>query len=118
MGFWPGQVWPPPAISMSTTSLPSRPPLQVLRVTVMPSQGMIRNQLLGRPDNYYASLPGRYRAINARAIDAAARTYLQGDRLTFVVVGTRKLIEPQLKGIGLPVEFASAADTDVDSAAK
>ena len=80
--------------------------------------GMIRNQLLGRPDNYYASLPGRYRAINARAIDAAARTYLQGDRLTFVVVGTRKLIEPQLKGIGLPVEFASAADTDVDSAAK
>ena len=72
---------------------------------------MIRNQLLGRPDNYYATLPARYRAVDARAIDAAARTYLQGDQLTFVVVGERKLIEPQLKGLALPVEFVAAPDT-------
>ena len=72
--------------------------------------GMIRNQLLARPDDYYATLPARYRAIDAKAIDAAARTYLQGEGLTFVVVGERKLIEPQLKGLALPVEFVAGAE--------
>ncbi len=72
--------------------------------------GIIRNQLLSRPDNFYATLPARYRAVDAHAIDTAARTYLQGDGLTFVVVGTRKLIEPQLAGIALPVEYVAAAD--------
>ena len=71
---------------------------------------MIRNQLLGRPDNYYATLPARYRAVDAHAIDAAARTYLQADGLTFVVVGERKLVEPQLKGLDLPVEYVAGAD--------
>ena len=72
---------------------------------------MVRNSLLGRPDNYYATLASRYRAIDAKAIDAAARSFLQPDSLTFVIVGTRKLIEPQLKGLGLPVEFQSAPET-------
>jgi len=71
-------------------------------------QAMVRNDLLGRPDNFYATLASRYRTIDGKAIDAAARTYLQPDGLTFVVVGTRKLIEPQLKGIGLPVEYITA----------
>ena len=74
--------------------------------------GMIRNQLLHRPDDYYASLPARYRALDAKAIDQAARTWLQGDALTFVVVGTRKLIEPQLKGLALPVEFVDVPGGD------
>ncbi|MEO6718268.1 MAG: pitrilysin family protein [Novosphingobium sp.] len=71
---------------------------------------IIRNQLLHRPDNYYATLPTRYRAVDAKAIDTAAQTYLQGDALTFVVVGTRKLIEPQLKDVPLPVEYVAGAD--------
>ena len=66
------------------------------------------NELLGRPDDYYNTLPARYRAIDAAAIDAAAQTYLQPDGMTIVVVGTRKLVEPQLKGIGLPVEYRAA----------
>ena len=73
--------------------------------------GIIRNQLLHRPDNYFATLPARYRAVDAHAIDAAAQTYLQGDALTFVVVGERKLIEPQLKGLALPVEYVAGADS-------
>jgi zinc protease len=72
--------------------------------------GIIRNQLLGRPDNFYATLPSRYRAVDAHAIDAAAQKYLQGNELTFVIVGTRKVIEPQLKGLTLPVEFAVVPD--------
>jgi zinc protease len=67
------------------------------------------NQLLGRPDDYYATLASRWRAVQAGAIDAMARQYLQPDGLTFVVVGDRKQVEPQLKALGLPLEFAPAA---------
>jgi predicted Zn-dependent peptidase len=71
-------------------------------------QAMIANQRLGRPDDYYATLPSRYRAIDAKALDSAAKTWLQSEGLVFVVVGDRKVIEPQLKGLGLPLEFAPA----------
>jgi predicted Zn-dependent peptidase len=69
---------------------------------------MLQNELLGRPDNYYATLASRYRAVDAKALDAMAKTYLQPDGLTFVVVGDRKQVEPQLKALGLPVEIAPA----------
>lgn len=64
--------------------------------------------LLGRDDDYQVRLPDRYRAIDAAAIDAAARQYLQPQGLLFVVVGDRKLIEPQLRKLGLPIEIAPA----------
>jgi predicted Zn-dependent peptidase len=72
---------------------------------------ILGNDILGRPDDYYATLATRYRALDAAALDAAARTYLQPDGLTFVVVGDRKQVEPQLKGIGLPIEIAPAVET-------
>ncbi len=68
---------------------------------------VISNDRLRRPDNYYATLPSRYRAIDAAAIDNAAKQYLQPQGLTFVVVGDRKLVEPQLQGLGLPVEVST-----------
>lgn len=74
-------------------------------------QAVLTNQRLGRADDYYATLPARYRAIDATALDAAARTWLQPQGLVFVVVGDRKVVEPQLKGLGLPVEFAAAPKT-------
>ena len=67
---------------------------------------IILNDRLGRPDDYVAKLPTLYRSIDARALDAAAKTYLGADNLVFVVVGDRKVIDPQLKGIGLPIEYA------------
>ncbi len=69
---------------------------------------IIGNDRLGRPDNYYATLPSRYRTIDATALNTAAKTWLQPDGLTYVIVGDRKIVEPQLKGIGLPVEFVTA----------
>ncbi|MET0180409.1 MAG: insulinase family protein, partial [Novosphingobium sp.] len=68
---------------------------------------IVINDRLGRPDDYYATLPSRYRAIGAAALDAAAREHLQPDDLVFVVVGDRKLIDPQLAGLGLPIEHAA-----------
>ena len=49
--------------------------------------------------------------IDQAALDRAAATYLQPDGLVFVVVGDRKLVEPQLKDLGLPVEIAPAVDS-------
>jgi predicted Zn-dependent peptidase len=71
-------------------------------------QALLTNQRLGRPDDYVTTLPARYRAIDAAALDAAAKTWLGPQGLTFVVVGDRNVIEPQLKGLGLPVEYAKA----------
>jgi len=71
-------------------------------------QAIVTNQRLGRPDDYVSTLPARYRALNAAALDAAAKTWLGPQGLTFVVVGDRKVVEPQLKGLGLPVAYAPA----------
>ena len=72
---------------------------------------LVSNQLLGRPDDYQATLPTRFRAIDRKAIDDAARTWLQPDGLVIVVVGDRKSVEPQLAGLGLPVEIVSPVDS-------
>lgn len=69
---------------------------------------IITNERLGRPDDYIVTLPSRYGAIDAKAIDDAAKQWLHPEGLVFVVVGDRKQVEPQLEGIGLPVEIAAA----------
>ena len=66
------------------------------------------NLILGRALDYQTSLPGRYRAIDAAAINATARQYLQPQGLIFVVVGDRRLVEPQLRKLGWPLEIAAA----------
>ena len=66
------------------------------------------NERLGRPDDYMATLPARLRSVDTAALDTAAAKWLQPGGLTFVVVGDRKVIEPQLAGLGLPVEVAQA----------
>jgi len=73
------------------------------------------NELLGRPDDYQVKLPETYRAIDKAEIDEAARTYLGPDGMLIVVVGDRALVEPQLQGLDLPVEYVEA-DTSVSEA--
>ncbi|WP_334185740.1 M16 family metallopeptidase [Novosphingobium sp.] len=67
-----------------------------------------KNERLGRPEDYYVTLAAKYRTIDAKAIGAAATQYLQPRGLTFVVVGDRKVVEAQLKGLGIPVEVREA----------
>jgi predicted Zn-dependent peptidase len=71
---------------------------------------LLTNQRLKRPDNYQATLPAVYRAIDAKAIDAAAARYLQPEGMVIVVVGDRKVIDPQLKTLGMPIEYEKAED--------
>ena len=66
-----------------------------------------RNALLGRPDDYYPRLPARYRALTTAELNKAALE-LTANRTTWVVVGDRKAVEPQLKSLGLPVEVRAS----------
>ena len=71
---------------------------------------LLDNQRLKRPDDYQAKLPGIYRALDAKAIDAAAAQYLQPDQMVIVVVGDRSKIDDQLKTLGMPIEYVKAED--------
>jgi predicted Zn-dependent peptidase len=76
---------------------------------------IIENAELGRPDDYYVTLPDRYREIDRAALDAAARQYLGPDNLTIVVVGDRKVIDSQLASLRLPITYLDV-DTNVSNA--
>ena len=67
--------------------------------------GIVNNRRLGRPETYYTQLASHYRAVDAKAIDAAAAQYLQPEGLITVVVGDRKVVDPQLQALGLPIEY-------------
>jgi predicted Zn-dependent peptidase len=71
---------------------------------------LLENQRLGRPDDYFEQLPEVYRALDAKAIDAAAAEYLRPDDLVIVVVGDRGAIDEQLAGLGMPVEYLEASE--------
>ncbi|WP_375395670.1 M16 family metallopeptidase [uncultured Sphingomonas sp.] len=67
------------------------------------------NQIYGRPDDYQATLPARYRALTAPVLDAAAKSAIDPDRITWVVIGDAAKVKPQLDTLGLPVEVVPAA---------
>jgi len=71
---------------------------------------MMKNTMLGRPDDYYATLPARYRAMTPADLDKAARAAIDPKRLIWVVIGDAKAVKPQLDGIGLPVEMGTAGN--------
>jgi zinc protease len=64
-----------------------------------------------RPDTWYEALAARYKAMTASGLDSAARTMKLGDALVYVVVGDRKVVEPQLKKLGIPYEIAPPVDS-------
>jgi len=61
------------------------------------------NYVLDRPDDYQVTLARRYRALTVAELNAQVPA-LSSDGMTWIVVGDRKLVEPQLKATGLPVE--------------
>jgi zinc protease len=69
---------------------------------------MISNDLLKRPDDYYATLTDKYRGFTLPQLNAAARKALRPDRFVYVVVGDAKQVRPQLDSLGLPVEVVPA----------
>ncbi|OYY71599.1 pitrilysin family protein [Sphingomonas sp. 28-63-12] len=70
---------------------------------------MLDNDQYKRPDDYYATITQKYRAMTLGELDAAARAALDPARFVWVVVGDAKVVRPQLDSLGLPVEVVPAA---------
>jgi hypothetical protein len=64
--------------------------------------------LLDRPDNYYETLPGKYRALTTATADQAIRSAIDPNGFTWIVVGDAGKIRPQLDKLGLPIEVTEA----------
>jgi predicted Zn-dependent peptidase len=81
---------------------------------------MQTNDLLKRPDDYYATLTPRLRALTLSELRSAAARTIEPDKFTWVVIGDAAKVKPQLDTLGLPVEVmpASAVASTSSTAAK
>ena len=70
---------------------------------------MQANDLYKRPDDYYATITTRYRALTRPQLATAIDGALDPAKTIWVVVGDAKVVRPQLDGLGLPVEVVPAA---------
>lgn len=66
-----------------------------------------RNAVYDRPDDYQVTLAARYKALTTAELNHAALQLTNG-AMVWIVVGDRKLVEPQLAKLGLPVEIRKA----------
>ena len=67
------------------------------------------NDLYKRPDDYYATITARYRALTLPQLNTAVQAALDPRRAIWVVVGDARVVRPQLDTLGLPVEVVPAA---------
>ncbi|WP_310098329.1 pitrilysin family protein [Sphingomonas sp. BE138] len=70
---------------------------------------MQANDLYGRPDDYYATITQKYRALTLPQVTAATKAAIDPAKFVWVVVGEAAKVKPQLDTIGLPVEVMPAA---------
>jgi len=71
----------------------------------------------GRPFDYVETLPARYRALTPEKLDAAARGLFQPAKFSWVVVGDKAVVLPQLKTLGLPIRVIDSAAKPAEEAA-
>jgi zinc protease len=62
---------------------------------------LLSNDRFGRPDEYVSSLKGQYEDVNLEGIQGAAEEVMHPEKLTWLIVGDRTQIEPQLRELGL-----------------
>ncbi|MGN6058413.1 MAG: M16 family metallopeptidase [Sphingomicrobium sp.] len=69
---------------------------------------MMSMDVLKRPDDYYETLPAKYRAQTPASLDQAARSALDPKGFTWIVVGDAAKVKPQLEKLGMPIEVVEA----------
>ena len=69
---------------------------------------MMSMDLFGRPDDYYETLPAKYRAQTTASLDQAIRSAVDPKAFTWIVVGDAAKVRPQLEKFGLPIEVTEA----------
>ena len=70
---------------------------------------MQRDVLYNRPFDYVETLADRYKTLTAPELDASARKMIDPDKITWVVVGDRKVVMPQLEKLGMPITVVDSA---------
>jgi zinc protease len=62
--------------------------------------------LYNRPLDYFATLPEAFRAVTPAEVEKAAKSDVHPDQLLILEVGDKTKIEPGLKELGIPIEYA------------
>jgi predicted Zn-dependent peptidase len=70
---------------------------------------MQQNDLFKRPDDYYATIATRYRAMTLPELRSAAARVIDPAKMAWIVVGDAAKVKPQLDSLGLPVEVVPAS---------
>lgn len=85
-----------------------------LPLQLQQSQGVLRETIataarLGRPLNFAGSLQEAYESLTLTDLQSVARDLLSPDAMTWVIVGDRALIEPQIAALNIaPIEIFTA----------
>jgi predicted Zn-dependent peptidase len=69
---------------------------------------MLNMDVLDRPDDYYETLAGRYRAQSTYSLDQAARSAIDPKGFVWIVVGDAAKLKPNLAKLGMPIEEVEA----------
>jgi len=70
---------------------------------------MVSNVTYKRPDDYYATIADKYRALTLPQLRSVIGQAIDPKKVVWVVVGDAKTVRPQLDKVGLPVEVVPAA---------
>ena len=77
---------------------------------------MQQNDLYKRPDDYYATIAQRYRALTLPQLRTAIGQAIDPSRITWIVVGEAAKVKPQLDTLGMPVEVVTASSLGLPAA--
>ncbi len=78
---------------------------------------MQQNDLYKRPDDYYATIAQRYRALTLPQLRTTISQAIDPSRITWIVVGEAAKVKPQLDTLGMPVELVTASSLGLPAAA-
>ncbi|AUW59517.1 peptidase M16 [Sphingobium sp. SCG-1] len=70
---------------------------------------MQRDVLFMRPFDYAETLADRYKALTVPQLDATARKMIDPNKITWVVVGDKAVVMPQLQKLGIPITVVDSA---------
>ncbi len=76
---------------------------------------MLSNNRFGRDNGYVPSLKGQFQSLDIEEIKAQAQADIQPERLTWLIVGDRAVIEPGIRELNLgPIEVWDADGNKVE----
>ena len=91
--------------------------------SVFETTGGISNQLgtlvtYGLPDTYFNDYISKINAVTIEDVNRVANKYLDPSKMAIVIVGDRKVIEPKLKQLGLPISYLDTEGNALAAAAE